>query len=95
MQPFGLGKKPTEKENAQNHNDRDDDDLNQAHDDFLRLDDNRRELDSILNFERKTVNEPGLRRPKVVMACGFRLGKRKESLRPVFNIAFLPKIIRK
>ena len=27
MQPFGLGKEPAEKQNGQNHNDRDDDDL--------------------------------------------------------------------
>jgi hypothetical protein len=27
MQPFGLSKEPAEKQNGQNHNDRDDDDL--------------------------------------------------------------------
>lgn len=31
MQPFGLGKEATEKENAQNHDDRDDNDFDQAH----------------------------------------------------------------
>ena len=37
MRPFGLGKKPTEKQDAQNHDYGDYDDLNQAHNDFLRL----------------------------------------------------------
>ena len=31
MKPFGLRKKATEKQNAQNHDDRDDNDFDQAH----------------------------------------------------------------
>jgi len=35
MQPFGLRKEAAEKQNAENHYDRDYDDLDQAHTNFL------------------------------------------------------------
>ncbi len=37
MQAFGLSKESAEQQNAKDHNDSDDDDLDETHSDFLRV----------------------------------------------------------